>query len=149
MQIVIDANILIAMLVKPGRPIDLFFDSRLSLYAPQLLFEELENNKEEIIKKSRLTDEEFDWLYIILKHNITIIPEEDFLQFREQADQVCPDPKDIVYFALALYLKCPIWSNEKKLKEQDKINVYATHELIKIFEIILVWRVLWEECIIE
>ncbi len=135
MQIIVDANILIAMLVKPGRPIDIFFDSRLSLLAPQLLFEEIENNKEEIMEKSRLNEEEFKWLYTILKHNIEIIPEEEFLKFREKADEICPDQKDIVYFALALYLNCPVWSNEKKLKEQAKVLVYATHELMKIFEV--------------
>lgn len=123
------------MLVRPGKPIDTFFDSRLSLLAPQLLFEETENNKEEIIEKSRLNGEEFEWLYTILKHNIEIIPEEEFLRFREKADEICPDPKDIVYFALALYLNCPIWSNEKKLKEQAKIPVYATHDLMKLFSI--------------
>ena len=135
MQIVIDANIIIALLVKPGKPINLFFDSRLSLFAPQLLFEELENNREEIKKKSRLTEEEFEWVEALLKKNIAIIPEEEFLKWREEADQICPDPKDIVYFALALYLNCPLWSNEKKLKEQQKILVYATDELIKLFEI--------------
>ena len=46
----------------------------------------------------------------------------------------CPDPKDIVYFALAIHLRCSIWTNEKKLKEQEEIRVYHTHELIKLFE---------------
>ena len=54
MQVITDANVLIAMLIKPGKPIDLFFDSRLSLFSPQLLFEELRNNRREIIKKSKL-----------------------------------------------------------------------------------------------
>lgn len=132
MQLVIDANILIALLVKPGKPIDLFFDSRLSIFAPALLFEEFEQNKLEILEKSRLGKEEFSWLFDILKHNIIIIPEEDFLMFREKAEDLCPDQKDIVYFALALYLQCPIWSNEKKLKNQRDILIYATHELMRL-----------------
>ncbi len=135
MQIITDANVLMSMLIRPGKPIDILFDSRLSLYAPQLLFEELENNKEEIIRKSILTPEEFSWLYAILKHNLKIVPEKEFLRFREKADEICPDPKDVVYFALALYLNCPIWSNEKKLRTQDKIQVYATHELMEMFNI--------------
>lgn len=135
MQVIIDANVIMVMLISPGRPIDLFFDHRLSIYAPELLFEELENNKEEIIEKSRLTEEEFDWLYVILKHNIEIVSEEEFLRFREKAEEICPDPKDIVYFALALYLQCTIWSNEKKLKEQERISVYATHELMDLFNV--------------
>lgn len=52
MQIVI-----LGMLIKPGKPIDAFFHQRLSIYAPQLLFTELENNKVEIIEKSRLDAE--------------------------------------------------------------------------------------------
>jgi predicted nucleic acid-binding protein len=70
-----------------------------------------------------------------LKEKIKIIPEEEFLIFRDKAEQLCPDEKDITYFALALYLKCPIWSNERKLKEQNEIKIYATHELIRLFEL--------------
>lgn len=136
MQVIIDANIILAMLIKPGMPIDLFFDHRLSLYAPQLLFEELENNKEEIMEKSRLDSDQFDWLYIILKHNITIIPEDEFLRCREEAERVCPDPKDVVYFALALFFEAAIWTNDKKLKEQQRIKVYATHELMELLGIV-------------
>ena len=39
--------------------------------------------------------------------------------------------KDVLYFALALKLKCGIWSNDKKLKEQNKVKVYCTGELLK------------------
>ena len=130
MQVITDANIIIAMLVRPGKPIDLFFDSRLSLYAPHLLFVELENNKEEIMEKTGLTEDEFEWLYSILKHNIEIIPEEEFLRFRETAENICPDSKDIVYFALALYLNCPIWSNDPHFKEQSLVKVFTTRQLI-------------------
>ena len=135
MQIVIDANVILAMLIRPGKPIDAFFHQRVNIYAPQLLFTEFENNRNEILKKSKLNEEQFNWLYAILKHNIIIVPEEDFLKFREKAVKICPDLKDIVYFALALYLSCPIWSNEKKLKEQDEIKVYATHDLINLMKI--------------
>ena len=133
MQIIIDANIIIAILIKPSKIIDLFFDNRLNILSPELLFEELENNKEEIIKKSRLKKEWFDLFYIILRNNITTISEEEFLKYREEAENICPDPKDIVYFALALYLKCPIWTNEKKLKKQKNIKIYTTEELLELF----------------
>ena len=39
MQIVIDSNIIMAMLIRPGKPIDLFFDNRLNICAPLLLFD--------------------------------------------------------------------------------------------------------------
>ncbi|MBD3255705.1 MAG: hypothetical protein GF383_11480 [Candidatus Lokiarchaeota archaeon] len=43
-----------------------------------------------------------------------------------------PDPKDIVYIALALTLKCYLWSNDKELKEiQENICILSTTEIIK------------------
>ena len=50
----------------------------------------------------------------------------------EEAEKLTPDPDDMAYFALALKLNCSILSNDKKLKEQNKIEVYNTHELNKL-----------------
>ncbi len=135
MQLVIDANIIIAMLIKPGKIIDLFFNNRLEIFAPQLLFDELENNKNYIIDKSKIDKEWFELFYTIIKKNVRIIPEEEFLKSRERAEEICQDQKDIVYFALALYLQCSIWSNEKRLKKQENIKVYSSGELIELFEV--------------
>ncbi len=66
-----------------------------------------------------------------MKRKITIIPLEELIDYVEEAEKITPDPKDMVYFALALKLNGVIWSNDKKLKEQNRIKVYATHELIK------------------
>ncbi len=133
MQIIVDANPIISMLIKPGKPIDLLLVEELNLVAPELLLEEIENNQEVIIQKSRLSKTEIEQFIEIIKRRIQIVPEEDFLKFREQAEEICPDEKDIAYFALAIYLRCPLWSNEKKLKEQKEIIVYATHELMRLF----------------
>lgn len=135
MQVVIDANIVISMLIKPGKPIDLFFSEELEVFAPELLFKELENNKDAIIKKSCLSQEDIKGFLTVLKRKITTIPEEDFIMYLEEAANVCPDPKDEIYFALAMHLKCPIWTNEKKLLEQNSIKIYPTHALMKVFGI--------------
>ena len=71
----------------------------------------------------------------IFKRRIIILPEAEFVKYREKVTEICPNKKDITYFALALYLKCPIWSNEKILKNQKNIIVYATHDLMNIFNI--------------
>ena len=57
-----------------------------------------------------------------------------FFDFIDGAERISPDPKDTSYFALALKLNCPIWSNDKKLKEQNKIKIYSTEEIVKFFE---------------
>ncbi|MBI2672526.1 hypothetical protein HYX16_06350, partial [Candidatus Woesearchaeota archaeon] len=68
----------------------------------------------------------------ILKRRITIIPIKELVPYIKEAEKLTPDHDDMVYFALALKLDCGIWSNDKKLKEQDKIKIYNTHELSKI-----------------
>lgn len=47
--------------------------------------------------------------------------------------KISPDPNDADYFALALMLKCPIWSNDKELLKQNVVRIYSTGELIKAF----------------
>ena len=135
MQIISDANPLISILIKPSNSILLLFLEELELIAPELLFEEIGNNKGIIIEKSELTEKDVNDFINLLKNRIKIVPEEFFIGYREKAGNICPHEKDITYFALALFLKCPIWSNEKKLKEQDHIKIYTTKELIGLFGI--------------
>ena len=135
MQLIVYANPIVSILISPGKPIGVLFLEELELFAPGLLFIEIENNKELIIQKSKLTEEEINRFIEILKQKITVIPEEDFTNYLDLAERICPDKKDITYFALALHLKCTLWSNEKKLKEQKFVQVYATHDLIELFNL--------------
>jgi predicted nucleic acid-binding protein len=135
MQIIVDANPIVSFLIKPSKAVELLFIEELELMAPKLLFEEIERNKDMIVQKSGLTEKEVSNFISILKQKIIVVPEEEFIKYREKADKICPDEKDITYFALALCLKSPIWSNEKKLKKQKYVNVYATHELMKMFNL--------------
>ena len=135
MQIVVDANPLISMIIKPGITADLLFLEELDLVMPSLLFYEIKKHKADIAKKSVLSEGEIDNFIKIIEERIRFIPAEEFLKYRKEAIKLSPDEKDITYFALALYLKCPIWSNEKKLKLQEKITVYTTHELMRLFSI--------------
>ena len=48
-----------------------------------------------------------------LNEIITIIPLEEFSRYLDEAEKISPDPDDIIYFALALKLKCGLWSNDK------------------------------------
>ena len=67
-----------------------------------------------------------------MKRRIVIVPLEELFLYVEEAEKLTPDPDDMAYFALALKLSCAIWSNDKKLKDQNKIKVYNSHELSKI-----------------
>jgi len=46
--------------------------------------------------------------------------------------RVSPDINDVLYLALALKLNCPVWSNDRKLKNQNAVRIYSTQEIIRI-----------------
>ncbi len=134
MDLIIDANILFSILIKSGKTEELFFEEDLHLFAPEFLFEEFEKYKELILEKTERTKEEFNRLITILKKKIKIIPNEETDKFLQEAKKASPDAKDVDYFALALKIKCPLWSNDKALKsKQEIIKVYSTEDLVKMF----------------
>ena len=132
MDLVVDANILFSALIRDSFTYNLLFSGSFHLFTPEYIFTELEKHKEEILKKTERSEEEFFRLLEILKRRIVIVPLEELVPYAGDAEKLTPDPDDMAYFALALKLNCAIWSNDKKLKEQDKIEVYNTHELSKI-----------------
>ena len=131
MDLVIDANIVFSALISSeGKTAELLFSNKVKLFAPEFLFEEIEKYKEEIIQKSGLSEVEFDLALAIIKSKISVVPEQEFSSSFAQAEEVCPDPNDREYFALAISLHCSIWSNDKRLKNQNDINVISTTELL-------------------
>ncbi len=136
MKLVVDANILIATLIREGFTRELILNERLSLYVPETIITEFLEHIQEIESKTRVS-------YKILKEkakeilhlaNIKIINEEDIIKEMSEACKISPDPDDAIYFALAIKLNCPIWSNDKKLKQQDIVKIYSTHELFELLE---------------
>ena len=130
MNLAVDANILLAALISPiSDTANLFFYNK--LYSPEFLFEEFKKYEREIITKSGLSEDDFNTAFSIIFSRINLIRKNKFEEFIEKAKKVCPDEKDTEYFALALKLNCPIWSNDKRLKEQNQVKIISTLELLK------------------
>jgi predicted nucleic acid-binding protein len=137
MKLIVDANILFSALIKDGLTAELLISDKLQLFAPEFLFTEYTKYKDLILRKTHRNEEEFNNFLEILKDQIFIVPKKEIMPFMDEADKISPDPKDTVYFALAIALKSNIWSNDKKLKQsQTKINVFSTEELLKRIELI-------------
>jgi predicted nucleic acid-binding protein len=133
MELVIDANILMsALIASNGFTYDFIFNDRIKLFSPDYLLQEFEKHKKEILEKSNLTKEELQLFLSLISSRINFIEKSEFEKFLKQASEITPDINDTVYFALALKLNCPIWSNDKKLKQQNKIKIYSTEELTKV-----------------
>ncbi len=130
MNLVVDANVLFAALVKQSKTTELLFRDELHLYAPDFLFEEYSKYKGELLKKTGRSPRNFEQLLEVLQRRITIIPLEEFFPFMKEAKIVSPDAKDAAYFAVAFKLGASIWSNDKKLKEQNRVKIFTTNDLI-------------------
>ncbi|MFH1072559.1 MAG: PIN domain-containing protein [Nanoarchaeota archaeon] len=134
MKVVVDANIFLSALISPGgKTCELIFSNELSLAAPEYLFEEFTRHQAEILKKSRLSKAEFAVALSLISSQIQFIPYAEFKDKIHQAEQITPDPNDTEYLALALRLKCPIWSNDKALKKQDAVKIFSTQEILREF----------------
>ncbi|MBU1005820.1 MAG: hypothetical protein KJ561_08360 [Nanoarchaeota archaeon] len=134
MDLVIDANILFSVLIKEGKTEEIIFETDIHLFAPEFIFEEFEKYKGVLLEKTNRTTGEFEELLDILKKKIKTISNEETGEFISEAKRISPDIKDSDYFALALKLKCPIWSNDSDLKDkQTKIQVYSTKDLANMF----------------
>lgn len=132
MPVVLDANILFSILIKMGKTLDLFLNSKLEIVSPDFIFSEFVKHKEELSKKSGLN---YSWLLtaiVLLSEKIRLFPVEEYSLFLAEALKVSPDKDDVDYFALALKLDCSIWSNDKKLKKQDRVKVYSTEDLVEL-----------------
>jgi len=135
MELIIDANVLVSALVKIyGKTYDLIFNDRIRLFSTEFLLDEFEEHKGEILVKSGLSEFEFELFLSLISSRIEFIPYSEFQKFISGAEKITPDPDDTEYLALALKLNCAIWSNDKRLKKQDKVKIYSTESLLNIFK---------------
>ncbi len=132
MDLVLDANVLIAALIKQGMTADLIVDENVHLFAPEFIMDEFQKYESEILRKIHRTKDDYDHFLEIIKQRISFIPLEEIKHHIQQAISISPDPKDVAYLALALQTGAAIWSNDKRLKKsQHEVSVLTTHELWK------------------
>jgi putative PIN family toxin of toxin-antitoxin system len=138
MEVVIDANIFVAALLKKGATRKLLLNDELVLYAPEYLIEELFDHLQEFETKSHLSRIALEELVkvLVIESKMIVVPKDELQPYMKKADEISPDPDDVMYFATALKQNIGIWSNDKEMKKQKVINVYYTNELVKLFEFV-------------
>jgi len=104
MEVVIDANIFVAALLKKGATRKLLLNDELVLYAPEYIIEELYDHLQEFETKSHLSRISLEELVkvLIIESKMNIIPKDELRPFIKKADEITPDPDDVMYFATAL-----------------------------------------------
>ncbi len=106
------------------------------LISPDFVLEEIQSNKDKIIKFSEISESKFMFVLSSLKEEIETKAESEYKEFLTKANKLSPhdeDTKDDPYFALSLALnKTPIWSDEEAFKQQSKIKVFSTKDLLDL-----------------
>lgn len=133
MKIVADTNRILAALIKESTTRNILFDDCFSFVTVDYTLTEIEAHKEEIKKKTKLTDDELDILLVILFGHITILPFSDYKDFIEQCINDIDDPDDIPYLAACLASNAEgIWSHDPHFIRQKKIRVFTNIDMLRL-----------------
>ena len=116
MKIVIDSNIIFSSLMS-GKNFYMDMLNQNEVYAPDFLFEEINEYENIIIEKTPLKENFYDYAQEIFKY-LTIIPKIAIRpETWEKAYNLCKtvDEKDTPFLALSLELNLPLITRDKKL----------------------------------
>ena len=102
MELVIDANILFAALIRKSVTSELLMHEDLHFFAPEYLLLEFEKYQDLIKKKTNIDDSLFNELMRIYNSRIELVPEEEMRIYVKDAALITPDIHDTPYFALSL-----------------------------------------------
>lgn len=130
MILVIDANPFIAGFLRNSTSRRIILSDKVMLCSPDWLIDELDRNASELMEKFP-NKADFSGTRSMLLGFVKIVSFKEYSLYLDEASKLTKHSKDIPYFALALSLNCPIWSDEKSFKQQSKVRVYSTSELIK------------------
>ena len=132
MELVVDTNVMFSFFWKGSMVKKLLMDQDVLLFAPEFALEEINKYEKEIIRKAKITKKEFNFLREELAIAIEFIPLKDYNNYLKKSLDFSPDENDVDFFALALKLKIPLWSNDKLLKKQNIVRVLETKDVLKI-----------------
>ena len=137
MRLVIDANILVAALLKDAITREILLTENIEFFAPEFLSSEIKDllKNPRIRRRIKLKDKDLYDLTSAILSRITLFPEKSFIASIKQSISLVTHIEDAPYIALSLALQIPLWSNDSELREQSLVKVCTTSELIKLLAI--------------
>jgi predicted nucleic acid-binding protein len=134
MNIIIDSNSLFSALIKNSKTRRIILEYDNLFLFPSFIFIEMQKHKSELLKKSRMSERDFNKLLQLILRKVVIVPNEVLIPYKKEAYEIVKDIDldDILFIACALaYPNSVIWSDDKKLKRQSKVKILNTQEIIK------------------
>jgi predicted nucleic acid-binding protein len=138
MKLVIDANIVIAAIIRDSTTRRILFHPLLEMHSPAYLKEELEEHRERLRELADLGKLAFKEVIKTVLGHIMIHDEADYQEHVAAAHRKMRsiDEADSPYLALACAIGADgIWSNDKHFREQNDIVVFSTRDLLKTIQL--------------
>ncbi|MEK6875118.1 MAG: PIN domain-containing protein [Nanoarchaeota archaeon] len=132
MKLVVDTNILFSFFWKASLTKKLLITLNFEFISPEIALKEIKKYSNEICKKLKITEKNFIEYFKELKEIIKFIPKKEYYNFLKEAEEISPDKNDSEFFALCLKYSCALWSNDTILKNQSKIKVLSTEDIIDV-----------------
>lgn len=134
MRYVVDTNVLFSFFWKNSVTKKLL--SELNVCSPEFALVEIKKYEKEIMKKTGLSRNDFNELRKELAIAVDFISIDKYDDQLKKSLIICPDENDIDFFALCLKFKLPLWSNDSRLKNQNKILVFNTYDVLERMKIL-------------
>ncbi len=128
---VADANIVIAAILRASTVRKLLFTTALDVFVPEYLFGEIAEHRNEFERRTGYDGKAFQTALWLVRRRLRVIAESEFRHLIFETAKAIPDRDDVPYVALASFLDCPLWTNDKRLLENAEIETITTAELIE------------------
>ncbi len=130
-MITIDTNVLVAGLLRDSTIRHVLLNGTFA--APYTIILELQKHREEFLRKSGLSEKNYEDLVALLLSSIRILMEEDLFPHTPIAAQAVADidPDDAPFIACALAARSILWSDDAALKRQNAVVVKSTKEMLE------------------
>jgi predicted nucleic acid-binding protein len=137
MKLVVDTNRIIAALIKDFTSREIILSDKIQFLTVGITKSEIEEHKQELLEKANLTEEQFNAIFFLLFSRIFVVSdvviENKMNEAKEIMDKI--DPADTPFIALALAVENDgIWSDDEHFRQQNRIRVWKTRELLRLLE---------------
>lgn len=133
MKILVDANRIVAALVKQSTTRDILFDEAFEFVSPDHTISEIEEHRDEFQQKTKLMKEEFDILLTLLFERITFLPKSAYVVFIDDCKEAIEDIDDVPYLAACLASNAlGIWSHDPDILKQKKVSAFTNIDMLKL-----------------
>ncbi len=130
MDFAVDTNILLASFKPQSVTRKIMAIETFHFFTTEYQISELKEYLKEISDKYHLTNTFIEQTMLFLDSIIEVLPRDEYIYLLKDLQDSISDQDDLPLLALATAKRLFIWSNDLHFKEQDKIVVFTTSEIL-------------------